>query len=91
MKDSKTLVTSALAGVLALGVIGAAQAGPAEKPSFKAEKCYGVVKAAKNDCQTSTHACAGQSKMDSDPESWVYLPKGSCDRIVGGSTAPQKG
>jgi uncharacterized membrane protein len=88
MRDTKTLLISAMAGVVALGLASAGQAVAAEK---KAEKCYGVVKAGKNDCQTSTHACAGQVKMDSDPMSWIYLPKGACEKIVGGSLEPKKG
>lgn len=50
------------------------------------EKCYGVAKAGKNDCGTPEHSCAGQAKTDGDPQEWVYLPKGTCDKIVGGST-----
>ncbi len=50
------------------------------------EKCYGVVKAGKNDCQTNTSACAGTSTKDGQKDAWIYLPKGSCDKIVGGST-----
>lgn len=52
------------------------------KPIF--ERCAGIVKAGKNDCATSKHACAGQAVRDSDPEEWVYVPKGACDKIVGG-------
>jgi uncharacterized membrane protein len=49
------------------------------------EKYYGIVKAGKNDCQTSTHACAGTAKKDGQKDAWIYLPKGSCEKIVGGS------
>ncbi len=31
-----------------------------------AEKCYGVVKAGKNDCRTAAHSCAGQAAKDGD-------------------------
>jgi uncharacterized membrane protein len=48
------------------------------------EKCYGIAKAGKNDCAGPSHACAGQSKENSGKE-WIKLPKGSCERIVGGS------
>jgi len=41
-----------------------AQSGPASKPKFDAEKCYGVAKAGKNDCQTASSSCAGTSKRD---------------------------
>lgn len=51
------------------------------------EKCYGVVKAGKNDCAniSQSHSCAGQSKLDGDPGEWVYLAEGKCSRLVGGS------
>lgn len=51
------------------------------------EKCYGVAKAQKNDCaaKDGAHSCAGQSKTNSDPASWVYVPKGLCDKLAGGT------
>ncbi len=85
--NSKTIVHSAIASVLTLGLLTAAgQASAAEEDKGKgAEKCYGVVKAGKNDCQTSTHACAGQASKDAQGDSWIYVPKGTCEKIVGGS------
>lgn len=82
---TKTIVTSALAAAFALGVAESALA--ADTP--EGEKCYGVVKAAKNDCQTATSACAGQSTQDGQADAFIYLPKGSCEKIVGGSTKPK--
>jgi uncharacterized membrane protein len=49
------------------------------------EKCYGVAKAGKNDCQTDKSSCAGTSKRDSQADAWVAVPKGTCEKIVGGS------
>jgi uncharacterized membrane protein len=83
------VIYSAIAAVLALSFTAAANAGPAEKPKFSAEKCYGVTKAGKNDCQTASSACAGTAKQDGQKDAWVYLPKGSCDKIVGASTKPK--
>ena len=86
--NSKTLVNSALASVFALGLVATVgQAVAAEEKN--AEKCYGVVKAGKNDCQTSAHACAGQAKKDGLGDSWVYVPMGTCEKIVGGSLQPK--
>ena len=85
--NSKIAIHAALTGVLSLGLLGS-QALAADS-SAGAEKCYGVVKSGKNDCQTNAHACAGQATMDSQGDSWVYLPKGTCDKIVGGSTSPK--
>jgi uncharacterized membrane protein len=83
-------LASALLGSMAMSAVAVAQAGPAAKPEYKFEKCYGVVKAGKNDCQTSTHSCAGTAKQDAAHDSWVYLPTGTCDKLVGGSLEPKK-
>ena len=54
------------------------------------EKCYGIAKSGKNDCAGGAHACAGQSIKDKSPKEFVALPKGTCERIVGGSLTPGK-
>ena len=78
--------------------LAAAVAGPAilsaqkqaEAPSFKAEKCYGIAKAGKNDCaSTGNNSCGGTSKRNADPKAWIYVPEGYCERIVGGSKTPK--
>ena len=83
MKKTSATVT-AISSLLTLGA-----AALSASPSFAAdkvemEKCYGVVKAGKNDCAGPAHACAGQSKESSGKE-WIKVPKGTCERIVGGS------
>ena len=88
MKTSQMLIASAVAAALALPI--ASHAGPAPKPKFEAETCYGVSKAGKNDCQTVNSSCAGTSKRDNQGDAWIYLPAGSCDRLVGGSKDPKK-
>ncbi len=86
MKNNlKTLVSGAVTTALALGLATASSSALAAKGDM--EKCYGVVKAGKNDCGTKSHACAGQASKDNDEKEWVYLPKGTCDKIVGGSTS----
>jgi len=81
MKDKALFVSTAIAGLLALSVIG--NQAVAAKDGF--EKCAGIVKAGKNDCGTSQHACAGMSKKDGDKEEWAYVPNGTCDKLVGTS------
>ncbi len=81
-KNTKTIASAAIAGVLAVGMMASAGNAVAGKPGF--EKCQGIVKAGMNDCGTSKHSCAGQSTVDGDPEEWVYVPTGTCDKIVGG-------
>ncbi len=79
MKTSQAIITTAVSSLLMLTLAsGQAQAA---KEGF--EKCAGIVKTGKNDCGTSKHACAGQSKKDGDKEEWVYVPNGTCDKLVG--------
>ncbi len=47
------------------------------------EKCYGIVKAGKNDCQTKANGCAGHATTDNQNDAWIYLPAGTCGKIVG--------
>jgi uncharacterized membrane protein len=90
MSPIKTGVATLL-GALALSAIAsaAAQAQPVAQPAGS-EKCYGIAKAAKNDCAAGAHSCAGQATANMDKSSFVYLPKGACAKIAGGSTMAGK-
>ncbi|MEJ8813053.1 DUF2282 domain-containing protein [Variovorax ureilyticus] len=83
MNASHQLVQGAIASLLALG-LGAASTG-AFAQKVETEKCAGIVKAGSNDCGTSKSSCAGTSTTDRDPEAWIYVAKGTCARIAGGS------
>ena len=85
--NGKLIVASAVAAALALPLVSSA--GPAPAPKFEAEKCYGIARAGKNDCETKMSSCAGTSKRDNQKDAWIYMPKGSCERIVGGATQPK--
>ncbi len=85
MKTTSTLIAGAVTGLFALSA-----GTPALAAAEKMEKCYGVVKAGKNDCQTSVSACAGSATKDSQKDAWIYLPKGSCEKLVGGSLSAAK-
>ncbi|HXF54386.1 MAG TPA: DUF2282 domain-containing protein [Hyphomicrobiaceae bacterium] len=88
--NKRLVIASSLAAAVAAPSIVMAQAGPAPTPSFKAEKCYGLAKAGKNDCaSTGNNSCAGTSKVNADPRAWIYVPEGYCERIVNGSTKPK--
>jgi uncharacterized membrane protein len=85
-RNTAYLAASAVAAALALSVLpGAAQAQSAT------EKCFGIAKAGKNDCQTATSSCAGTSKKDAQADAWMAVPTGTCVKIVGGSLSPKKG
>lgn len=87
MKHATTIVHSALAAAVALGLAGSA--GAAEKKA-DAEKCYGVAKAGKNDCKTLSNACAGHAMEDGQKDAFIALPKGTCERLTGGSLEAPK-
>lgn len=76
-------IASAIAAAVALPAFEAA-AGPAVQPP-KSEKCFGIVKAGQNDCQTASNSCAGTAKANNQKDSWVYLPIGVCGKISGAS------
>ena len=83
------IAVSAMAAAIAVPLAALADSTPAPVPTgFTPEKCYGIAKAGMNDCQTATHSCAGTSTKDKDPQSWIYVPAGSCEKIVGASTTP---
>jgi uncharacterized membrane protein len=81
MNTKTAILAAAIGGLVAF-------AGPvfaADDANAQTEKCYGVAKAGKNDCAGAAHSCQGQSKKEADGKEWVKLPKGTCERIVGGS------
>jgi uncharacterized membrane protein len=86
MSHPKQLLQSAIAAVLA---VAAAQPAPAQQDSKAApkEKCYGIAKAGQNDCGTARHSCAGKATKDNAPDEWKYVPKGTCEKMGGKSSA----
>jgi uncharacterized membrane protein len=88
VRNLNVLVGFAVAAALTIPetVLG----GPAPKPKFAAEKCYGIARAGKNDCQTANSSCAGTSKRDGQADSWLYVPAGKCEQMVNGSLQPRQ-
>jgi uncharacterized membrane protein len=84
VKDQSTLIHSAVAGLLALGIAVAATSAVAADEDNK-DKCFGVAKAGQNDCagKASKHSCAGESKVDNDPNDFKYVAKGTCEKMGG--------
>ena len=81
MSTKKILTAAALAGILSLS----ATPSSAHAMSAGMEKCYGIAKTGQNDCGANGHSCAGQAATDGDTNEWVAMPKGTCDKVVGGS------
>jgi uncharacterized membrane protein len=84
------LSASTMAAVIATASLYVEAQTNVPKPSYKYEKCYGIVKAGQNDCFGQGNACGGTSKKDNDPQAWIYVPKGTCEKITGGQLAPPK-
>ena len=53
-------------------------------------KCKGIAKKGMNDCGAFGHACAGKAAKDNDPNEWIYVPKGLCEKIAGGTVIKSK-
>ncbi len=88
MKKTNISITQSIFTIVLVLSVGLISSNVmAAKKGF--EKCAGLVKAGMNDCGTSKHSCSGQAKMSSDPEEWVYVPEGTCKKLVG-ATLKQK-
>ncbi len=80
--NHRLVASTALASVLAMGLLNTAQAQDSAKDK---EKCYGVAKAGSNDCAnlSGSHSCAGQNKTAMAPDEWNYVTKGTCAKMGG--------
>ncbi len=87
--NQRLILSTALASVLAMGVLSSANAADAAGK----EKCFGIAKAGQNDCAnlSGTHSCAGQNKADMGADEWKYVAKGTCASMGGKSADEVKG
>ena len=93
MNPTKNPGSHIAAGLMALAlttVAGTANAVPDQPEEW--EKCAGIAKAGQNDCAATdgSHACAGQAITDLSDVEWVYVPAGTCEKIVGGVVFAKK-
>ena len=90
MLNHHLVVSSALASVLALGLL---ESTAAQDMAGKGkDKCFGIAKAGQNDCAnlSGTHSCAGQTKADNEAADWKYVAKGTCKNLKGMTEAEAK-
>ncbi len=73
---SKALISASLA-------MASSNAIAMEKCKIVGEDGEGLIKAGKNDCAGRTHSCTGHS-VDGDPDAWILVEKGLCDKINAG-------
>lgn len=90
---ANTLVLGSAVGIAWLAVQQYTHLLPGSQKTFThdRERCYGVVRAGKNDCGTARHSCAGQASRDGDGEEWIMLPAGTCLKIAGGVLHREEG
>lgn len=87
--DIKNRIKTKITTVLMLGVIlgvGTSFADDQQdqdpKVPINMEKCYGIAKEGKND---GGPGGPGGASSDADPKDFVYVIKGTCEKIRGGS------
>jgi len=79
----KKLITASSILSSALLISHTAQSDTIKLEPENMEKCLGIAKAGWNDCGANDHSCGGYAEVDADPHEWVYVPKGTCRKIVG--------
>lgn len=84
MNNKEYFVKSAIAAFLSLTATHSAIGAPDDSSANSVEKCYGIARAGMNDCSTATSSCAGSAKKDKQADAFLLLPKGVCEKIVGG-------
>jgi uncharacterized membrane protein len=85
--NGKKIAQAALASVVTLGLLSTAQQAAAAEDAAKNKdvKCYGVAASEKNDCGTVVSACAGSIAKAGACYAWIFLPEGTCKKIVNSS------
>jgi len=88
---SKMKVSLAVSSAIATGLFLASANDAVAGIKYKAEKCYGVSKSGKNDCAAGPGtSCAGTSTVDGQGNAWQFVPKGTCEKLVGGTLEATK-
>ncbi|SIT51201.1 conserved exported hypothetical protein [Paraburkholderia piptadeniae] len=87
------LVILSAFGAIAVAVDRNTHLGPHSAAIFKfdRERCFGIVRAGRNDCGTAKHACAGRAPRDAAGDEWLLLPAGTCSKIADGAIRPPSG
>ncbi len=88
MQNTRYVITAAIAALTSGGILVSSTAQSAGAVvCAEQERCYGVAKAGKNDCATSSSVCSGSAKQDNQKDAWIYVPKGTCLKVAGGTLA----
>jgi uncharacterized membrane protein len=88
MQNTRYLITAAIAALTSGGIFVSTTAHAAGAVvCAEQERCYGIARAGKNDCATSSSGCSGSAKQDNLKDAWIYVPKGTCQKVAGGMLA----
>ena len=88
MQNTRFVITAAIAALTSGGILASTTAQAAGAVvCAEQERCYGIAKAGKNDCATSSSGCSGTAKQDNLKDAWIYVPKGTCQKVAGGMLA----
>ena len=86
MQNTRYVITAAIAALTSGGMLASTTAQAAGAVvCAEQERCYGVAKAGKNDCATSSSVCSSSAKQDNQKDAWIYVPKGMCLKVAGGT------
>ncbi|MBY0292088.1 MAG: DUF2282 domain-containing protein [Alphaproteobacteria bacterium] len=82
----KTSLATTLIASFSLALVNTCQAADSEMEKCRINTPDGEseIKAGMADCAGGPNSCAGANKAG-DPNAWIYLPKGVCGKITGGT------
>jgi uncharacterized membrane protein len=86
MQNTRYVITAAIAALTSGGLLASSTAQAAGAVvCAEQERCFGIAKAGKNDCATSSSVCSSSAKQDNQKDVWIYVPKGMCLKVAGGT------
>lgn len=88
MSNKRKIIASAISSAILLSSSAVSAADNGQPAAQETEKCYAISKAGANDCAAGVNSCAGSAIKDSQGDAFMFVPKGLCERIVGGSLKP---
>lgn len=80
MNKSRLLATAFTTAVLSFSGANAEVPEEMEKCQVVDASGRGLIKEHKTDCASKDSSCAG-TNANGDPEAWIIVPKGECDKI----------
>jgi uncharacterized membrane protein len=84
MSKSNIVIRAAITSLVTMSAVSfVSTVLAADDEHANEEQCAGIIKAGKNDCATAHNACHSHVEKDKDPMAWIYVPKGTCDKLVG--------